>query len=101
MDMRVSIVMGVPPKCWMVYSGKSQSKIDDLGVPPMSRNLHMAHELFASWVPFSPKRPRPHARGAPAEKDPGHEHDMIYLDLLDLGGDGGPNRGIDGKPLPF
>lgn len=24
-------------------------------------------------------------RGAPAEKDPGHEHDMIYVDLLDLG----------------
>jgi hypothetical protein len=61
---------------------------------------------YGSWTicflgPFLPQAPDTHARGAPAEKDPGHEHDMIYVDLLDLGGDGGPNRGIDGKPLPF
>ena len=61
--------------------------------------VNVYQRVFASWVPFSPKRRKlPHARGAPAEKDPGHEHDMIYVDLLDLGGDGGPTRGIDGKP---
>ena len=28
------LVMGVPQARWMVYSGKSDENMDDLGVPP-------------------------------------------------------------------
>ena len=37
--MSVSINRGTPK--WMVHSGESQSKISDLGVPPISGNLQI------------------------------------------------------------
>jgi hypothetical protein len=38
MDMRVSIVMGVPQKLDCLFNGKSQSKMDDLEVPPFQES---------------------------------------------------------------
>jgi len=38
MDMGVSIVMGVPQKLDCLFHGKSQSKMDDLEVPPFQEN---------------------------------------------------------------
>ena len=38
MDMRVSIVMGVPQKLDCLFHGKSQSKMDDLEVPPFQES---------------------------------------------------------------
>ena len=38
-QMEVSTVMGVPLYRWMVYKGKSQSEMDDLGVPHLWKPL--------------------------------------------------------------
>ena len=34
-------ILELPLTKWMVYNGQSQSQMDDLGVPPISGNLHI------------------------------------------------------------
>ena len=52
-EMEVSIAMGVPQK-WMIYKGKSQSKMD-MG-SPISGNFHMAW-VEANWCPVMGSNP--------------------------------------------
>ena len=48
--MGVSINGGTPK--WMVYSGTSQSKMDDLGGTPISGNPHIY--IYPNWLGLSP-----------------------------------------------
>ena len=54
-DMEVSINGGTPK--WMVYTGKSQSKMDDDWGTPIYGNPHISDALKAHWLCLAPVAP--------------------------------------------